>query len=113
LVLTEPIQTSEQAEAAILRHLKKTGEKWLSHLQNNDNPVLATRLNSAERKKHFKDILKEIAATQTHKDYQQLAKRWSGINDYQELVRKWKDDDDYGLDFDGSLDKLLKFMQHL
>jgi hypothetical protein len=27
LVLTEPIQTSEQAEAAILRHLKKTGEK--------------------------------------------------------------------------------------
>ncbi|CAG8849458.1 11574_t:CDS:1, partial [Racocetra persica] len=27
LVLTEPIQTPEQAEEAILRHLKKTGEK--------------------------------------------------------------------------------------
>lgn len=112
-VLTEAIQTPKQAEEAILRHLKKTGEKWLSHLKNGDNPVLSIRLNSLERKKHFKDVLKEISETQTHHNYQQLAQKWSKINDYQELVRKWKDDEDYGIeyDFDGSLDSFIKLLE--
>jgi len=99
LVLTEVIQTTEQTEEAIQRHLKKTKKEWRGYFAHPENALPSFQIPESRRK--AKEILILISNAITTKNYQ-------------ELVDKWNDGQDYNaeLDFDcSSLDRLIQLLR--
>ena len=74
----EPIQTPKRAEEAIQRLLSKTEQRWRDHFEGRKiDELLETRLNSPKKREKAKQILIWMVETQTSRDYEGLADKWS------------------------------------
>lgn len=92
LVITEAIQTTEQADEAIRRHLEKTKKEWRENLKHPENALPSFQIPESRRK--AKQILILISTALTTKNYQRL-------------VNEWNEEDD----FSGSLDRLKQLLR--
>jgi len=111
LKIIEPIQTPKQTKEAIQRLLNKTEQRWRDHFEGKKiDELLETRLNTPKKREKAKTILRWIVETQTSRDYEGLADKWS---EGKEWLTSRGEEYNTTHDYDCTLDSLVKHLLNL